>query len=78
MLGSRSDTHIGILGSHWYMTINIAGLFSTEDMSPKDIRIETVFDEVALTGRVDEEFEDLHVSPFESSLPNKTKSLVSD
>ena len=33
------------------MTINIAGLFST-----KDIRIEPVFDEVAVTGQVEEEF----------------------
>ena len=60
------------------MTINIAGLFSTKDMSPKDVRIEPVFDEVALTGQIDEGFEDLRASPFKSSLPNKTKSLVSD
>ena len=41
------------------MTINIAGLFSTKDMSPKDVRVEPVFDEIALIGQVDEEFEDL-------------------
>ena len=46
------------------MTINIAGLFSTKDISPKDIRIEPVFDEVALVGEVEEEFEDLLTSPF--------------
>ena len=60
------------------MTIDIAGLFSNKDMNPKDVRIEPVFDEVALTGQVDEGFEDLRASPFKSSLPNKTKSLVSD
>ena len=60
------------------MTINIAGLFSTKDISPKDVRIEPVFDEIALTGQFEEEFEDLRASPFESSLPSKTKSLASD
>ena len=55
------------------MTINIAGLFSTKDMSPKDIRIEPVFDEVALTGQVDEEFEDLVASPFANPLLEKTR-----
>ena len=55
------------------MTINITGLFSTKDMSPKDVRIEPVFDEVALTGPVDEEFEDLHVSPFANPLLEKTR-----
>jgi hypothetical protein len=54
------------------MTINIAGLFSTKDMSPKDVWIEPVFDEVALTGQVDEEFEDLHASPFANPLLEKT------
>ena len=54
------------------MTINIAGLFSTKDMSPKDVRIEPVFDEVALTGQVDEEFEDLVASPFANPLLEKT------
>ena len=55
------------------MTINIAGLFSTKDMSPKDSRIEPVFDEVALTGQVDEEFEDLVASPFANPLLEKTR-----
>ena len=55
------------------MTINIAGLFSTKDMSPKDTRIEPVFDEVALTGRVEEEFEDLVTSPFANPLLEKTR-----
>ena len=55
------------------MTINIAGLFSTKDMSPKDIRIEPVFDEVALVGKVEEEFEDLHASPFANPLLEKTQ-----
>ena len=53
------------------MTINISGLFSTKDMSPKDVRIEPVFDEVALTGRVEEEFEDLVTSPFANPLLEK-------
>ena len=60
------------------MTKNISGLFSTKDMSPKDTRIEPVFDEIALAGQFEEEFEDLRASPFESSLPSKTKSLASD
>ena len=55
------------------MTINITGLFSTKDMSPKDSRIEPVFDEVALTGQVDEEFEGLHASPFANPLLEKTR-----
>ena len=55
------------------MTINIAGLFSTKDMSPRDVRIEPVFDEVALTGRVEEEFEDLVASPFANPLLEKTR-----
>ena len=55
------------------MTINIAGLFSTKVMSPKDIRVEPVFDEVAVTGQVDEEFEDLHASPFANPLLEKTR-----
>ncbi len=50
------------------MTINIAGLFSTKDMNPKDVRIEPVFDEVARVGEVEEEFEDLHASPFANPL----------
>ena len=55
------------------MTINITGLFSTKDMSPKDSRIEPVFDEVALTGQVEEEFEDLVASPFANPLLEKTR-----
>ena len=55
------------------MTINIAGLFSTKDMSPRDVRIEPVFDEVAVTGQVEEEFEDLNVSPFANPLLEKTQ-----
>ena len=55
------------------MTINITGLFSTKDMSPQDVRIEPVFDEVTLTGQVDEEFEDLHASPFANPLLEKTR-----
>ena len=55
------------------MIINIAGLFSTKDMTPKDVRIEPVFDEVALTGQVDEEFEDLNASPFANPLLEKTR-----
>jgi hypothetical protein len=39
------------------MPINIAGLFSTKDMSPKEVRIEPVFDEIALIGQIEEEFE---------------------
>ena len=58
------------------MTINIAGLFSTKDMSPKDIRIEPVFDEVALVGEVEEEFEDLHASPFANPLLEKTRGYL--
>ena len=55
------------------MPINIAGLFSTKDMSPTDVRIEPVFDEVALTGQVEEEFEDLVASPFANPLLEKTQ-----
>ena len=55
------------------MTINITGLFSTKDMSPKDTRIEPVFDEVAVTGQVEEEFEDLVASPFANPLLEKTR-----
>ena len=55
------------------MTINIAGLFSTKDISPKDVRIEPVFDEVAVTGQVEEEFEDLVASPFANPLLEKTR-----
>ena len=55
------------------MTINIAGLFSTKDMSPKDVRIEPVFNEVAVTGQVEEEFEDLVASPFANPLLEKTR-----
>ena len=55
------------------MTINIAGLFSTKDMSLKDVRIEPVFDEVAVTGQVEEEFEDLVASPFANPLLEKTR-----
>ena len=55
------------------MTINIAGLFSPKDMSPKDVRIEPVFDEVAVTGQVEEEFEDLVASPFANPLLEKTR-----
>ena len=55
------------------MTMNISGLFSTKDISPKDVRIEPVFDEGALTGQVEEEFEDLHASPFANPLLEKTQ-----
>ena len=55
------------------MTINIAGLFSPKDISPRDVRMEPVFDEGALTGQVDEEFEDLHASPFANPLLEKTR-----
>ena len=55
------------------MAINIPGLFSTKDMSPKDVRIEPVFDEVALTGQVEEEFEDLLASPFANPLLEKSR-----
>ena len=55
------------------MTINIAGLFSPKDISPRDVRIEPVFDEVALTGQVEEEFEDLVASPFANPLLEKTR-----
>ena len=55
------------------MTINIAGLFSTKDMSPEDVRIEPVFDEVALVEKVEEEFEDLNASPFTNPLLEKTQ-----
>ena len=55
------------------MTINIAGLFSPKDISPRDVRMEPVFDEVALTGQVDEEFEDLVASPFANPLLEKTR-----
>ena len=55
------------------MAINISGLFSTKDISPKDVRIEPVFDEVAVTGQVEEEFEDLVASPFANPLLEKTR-----
>ena len=55
------------------MTINIAGLFSTKDMSPKEVRIEPVFDEIALIGQVDEEFQDLLASPFTNPLLEKSR-----
>ena len=55
------------------MTMNISGLFSTKDISPKDVRIEPVFDEVAVTGQVEEEFEDLDASPFANPLLEKTR-----
>ncbi len=55
------------------MAINITGLFSTKDLSPKDVRTEPVFDEVTLTGQVDEEFEDLYASPFANPLLEKTR-----
>ena len=55
------------------MTINIEGLFSARDMSPSEVRIEPGFDEVALTGQVEEEFEDLNVSPFANPLLEKTR-----
>ena len=55
------------------MAINITGLFSTKDMTPKDVRIEPVFDEVALVGKVEEEFEDLNASPFANPLLEKTR-----
>jgi hypothetical protein len=55
------------------MTINIAGLFSTKDISPTDVRIEPFFDEVAVTGQVEEEFEDLVASPFANPLLAKTR-----
>ena len=58
------------------MTINISGLFSTKDMSPKDVRIEPVFDEVALVGEVEEEFEDLVASPFANPLLEKTRGYL--
>ncbi len=41
------------------MAIHIPGLFSPKDMSPKEVRIEPVFNEIALIGQVEEEFEDL-------------------
>ena len=53
--------------------MNISGLFSTKDISPKDVRIEPVFDEVALVGKVEEEFKDLHASPFANPLLEKTQ-----
>ncbi len=56
------------------MAINIPGLFSTKDMSPKEVRIEPVFDEIALIGQVDEEFEDLLANPFANPLLEKTRS----
>ena len=57
------------------MTINIAGLFSPKDMSPKEVRIEPVFDEIeiALIGQVDEEFEDLLASPSANPLLEKSR-----
>ena len=55
------------------MTINIEGFFSARDMSPSVVRIEPGFDEVTLTGQVDEEFEDLHASPFANPLLEKTR-----
>ena len=55
------------------MAINIAGLFSTKDISPTDVRIEPVLDEVALTGQVDEEFQDLNASPFANPLLEKSR-----
>jgi len=55
------------------MAINIPGLFSTKDMSPKEVRIEPVFDEIALTGQVEEEFEDLLASPFTNPLLAKSR-----
>jgi hypothetical protein len=55
------------------MTINIAGLFSPKDMSPKEVRIEPVFDEIALIGQVEEEFEDLLASPFANPLLETTR-----
>ena len=58
------------------MTIDIAGLFSTKDMSPKDVRIEPVFDEVALVGKVEEEFEDLLANPFANPLLEKTRGYL--
>ena len=58
------------------MTINIAGLFSPKDISPRDVRIEPVFDEVALVGEVEEEFEDLHASPFANPLLEKTRGYL--
>jgi len=58
------------------MTINIAGLFSPKDISPRDVRMEPVFDEVAVTGQVEEEFEDLNVSPFANPLLEKTRGYL--
>ena len=55
------------------MTINIAGLFSTKDMSPIEVRIEPVFDEIALIGQVEEKFEDLLASPFANPLLEKSR-----
>ena len=55
------------------MAINIPGLYSTKDMSPKEVRIEPVFDETALIGKVEEEFEDLLASPFTNPLLEKTR-----
>ena len=55
------------------MTINIAGLFSIKDMNPKDVRVEPVFDEIALIGQIEEEFEDLLASPFTNPLLEKSR-----
>jgi hypothetical protein len=55
------------------MTINIAALFSTKDMCPKEVRIEPVFDEIALIGQVEEEFEDVLASPLANPLLEKSR-----
>ena len=38
-----------------------------------EVRIEPVFDEIALTGQVEEEFEDLLASPFTNPLLAKSR-----
>ena len=42
-------------------------------MSPKEVRIEPVFDEITLIGQVDEEFDDLLASPFANPLLEKSR-----
>jgi len=42
-------------------------------MSPKEVRIEPVFDEIPLIGQVEEEFEDLLASPFPNPLLETTR-----
>ena len=42
-------------------------------MSPKEVRIEPVLDEISLIGQVKEEFEDLLASPFANPLLETTR-----